>query len=327
MNEQEILDRWAREEPSFRAWAVVVKEEICRELAASLHPNVLDSFLKVEPRPRLKDARSLVDKALYRGKNYEDPYQAITDKAGLRFVVLLTSQIDEVERIICGSTLWTCSKDRDYESERVLRPQEFGYQSVHYVITCDQDRTVDAVAISRGTTCEVQVRTLLQHAHSELTHDSIYKGKKAPTANVSRVVAKTMALIEVVDDFFESVTRDLRDASAPARGNWEVLQAAYVAATSRSGESQASNYLILDAFGSLIPADFRAILDAFLAQNGFVTDIIKERAPRQHLFRQPAILLAYWVVHQSPNRAKEMWPLTADELRPIFGDLGKSMDN
>lgn len=61
----------------------------------------LNNFLKQPATPRIKEKTSLIDKAFHRKeKSYNNPYQEIEDKVGIRFVVLLTSDIDEVCEII-----------------------------------------------------------------------------------------------------------------------------------------------------------------------------------------------------------------------------------
>nr|WP_249804714.1 MULTISPECIES: hypothetical protein [unclassified Bradyrhizobium] len=65
-------------------------------------------------------------------------------------------------------------------------PYEFRYQSVHYIVRSRGDQKLDGQNITAGTPCEVQIRTLLQHAHSELTHDTIYKPSVKGTPAIAR---------------------------------------------------------------------------------------------------------------------------------------------
>jgi ppGpp synthetase/RelA/SpoT-type nucleotidyltranferase len=83
----------------------------------------------------------------------------------------------------------------------------FDYQSVHYVVRAAREMTVGQVVIPAGTPCEIQVRTLLQHAYSEVTHDTIYKSKVEASTETKRSIAKSMALIEASDDYFSEVLR------------------------------------------------------------------------------------------------------------------------
>ena len=327
MNETEIISRWEVDHPVYEVWAQFVCDEICSVVAETIHPQTLGEFLKVPVKPRLKDVKSLVDKALFRLKNYQDPYSDITDKVGIRFVVLLTSDIKKVEQAIFGSSNWSSSKDRDYEEERKAKPMEFAYQSVHYVIRATRDLVIGAITVPAGTPCEIQVRTLLQHAHCELTHDSIYKNKRTASAETQRTVAKSMALIEAADDFFELVMEDLGKATDLERKALAVLSRLYVQRIKLSPEAQKSNILIVDAFSDKLGDDLENDLSKLFQAKPYVLDRVTERAVNQHLYRQPAILLVYLMANGSPAATKERWPLTLDELRPVYRDLGLSIDD
>ncbi|MCE5262970.1 MAG: RelA/SpoT domain-containing protein [Deltaproteobacteria bacterium] len=327
MNEAEIISRWEADKLTYSAWAKFVLDQIYSSVKSAIHPQKIEEFLKIPAIPRLKETKSLVDKALFRNKNYQDPYSDITDKVGVRFVVLLTSDIKKVEKAICGSSDWTSSKDRDYEEERRERPLEFTYQSVHYIVRASRDLSIYETMIPQGTPCEIQVRTLLQHAHSELTHDSIYKPRRAASVEIQRTVAKSMALIEATDDFFERVMEDLGKASEAERKVLTVLERLYAEHVKSIPEGQKSNLLIIDAFSDKSGEDIEGRLNELLRSKPFIVDRVIERAVHEHFYRQPAILLAYLMASSSPSLAKEKWPLTLDELRPVYMDLGLSIDD
>lgn len=327
MKESDIKSRWEFDRPIYEAWAKFVRDEICGVVDSAVRPLTFSELLRIPVTPRLKEIKSLVDKALFRGKNYQDPYAEITDKVGMRFVVLLTSDIKKIEDAISVSTNWYASKDRDYEEERAAKPLEFAYQSVHYVVRASRDLTVNAITIPEGTPCEIQLRTLLQHAHSELTHDSIYKSKRTASHKTQRVIARSMALIETTDDFFEQVVVELGNATEPERNATTVLSRVYSEYVKLVPESQKSNLLIVDAFFDKLNEDIEGSLRDFLQRKPYVIERIAQRASDQHLYRQSAILLIYFMATLSPTVTKERWPLTLDELRPVYGDLGLSIDD
>lgn len=331
MTEDEVRSRWATERSAYQAWGEFVRDKIVARLSDYLSrletPVDINYFLKLPVNPRLKDATSLVDKALFRDKTYADPYGDITDKVGMRFVVLLSSDIRTVEQSILHDDDWEASKDRDYEDERRLRPLEFAYQSLHYVVRAKRDIDCSGIVIPEGAACEVQVRTLLQHAHSELTHDTIYKPKKAASAEIKRTVAKSMALIEAADDFFEIVVKELASASQPVREAIDALSRSYLKHVGIRPEVAKSNVVVLDAFSDKLPANLSARIDTLISDKGYITDRIKSRFDTHHLFRQPAILFAYLMASARPSETKESWPLTSEDLRLVFLDLGVSYDN
>ena len=128
MNESEFLEKWKSEKPTYDAWGRFIVQEINNEL---LKKEVnLNKFLKISVSPRLKDDKSLIDKAFYRNKNYKNPYNDIEDKVGVRYVVLLTEDIKVISQVIKENTHWDFISARDYEEERDKDPYLFTYQSV-----------------------------------------------------------------------------------------------------------------------------------------------------------------------------------------------------
>lgn len=213
MNQQEFAERYTKDLPMYTAYGQYVTELVRGRLAEVVGDSNLPKILKIEPSPRVKELGSILEKAFYRNKAYNDPYMDITDKVGTRFVVLFLEQIKEICDIIESVDSWEASKDRDYEEERQKQPVLFDYQSVHYVVRLNFDVNFAGAKISAGTPCEVQIRTLLQHAYSELTHDTIYKPKTSISPLVHRSIAKSMALIETTGHFFSEVKTELDKAS------------------------------------------------------------------------------------------------------------------
>jgi len=326
VSEQEILERWESEKPQYVAWARLIAREVESRLVSVIAPVTLDYFLKVPMAPRLKANTGLVDKALYRNKQYKNPYEDITDKVGMRYVVLLTPHIkqlcDIIESAECAE-FWTWSKDKDYEADKLAKPLEFSYQSVHYVLRSKAGLSIDGVMLSEGLACEVQLRTLLQHAHSELTHDTLYKPKTTAKPAVKRTVAKSMALIEATDEFFAQAMADLTAADAPQQSILALLAAAYRKGTGLEPGNERSNQLVIDAFIDYLPPNAAVEIEAFLDDKKYVFDRIKAQRSHRQFFNQPAILLAYYLAEKQAARVKEGWPMDDTDLQKVFSDLGK----
>lgn len=329
MKDSELLARWREEKPLYEAWANFISQKIHEALRTSIAPVSLDYFIKIPVKPRLKADSSLVDKALYR-KKYANPYDDLTDKVGMRFVVLLTTDIKEVCKIIengAGQGFWEASKDRDYERERLDKPLEFSYQSVHYVVRAKAGIEHERHKIPEGVSCEVQIRTLLQHAHSELTHDTLYKPKTTAQPEIKRTVAKSMALIEATDEFFEKAIKALDEAARPGRDLLEHLAMLYEKGIKAQPGQELSNQIVIDTCFELAPPTPYKEISDFLKAKGFVLEKIRERAAAKHFFAQPVILLAYYLAHTKPAQLKETWPLDRQDLAIIFSDLGKKFED
>lgn len=328
MTEDELLERWAAEQPIYEAWGQHVVDQILGSLADKVAPVGVDVFVRISPKKRLKEDFSFVEKAFYRkGKAYQDPYAEITDKVGARFVVLLGRDLATVEQAIVECPDWRASKDRDPEREARESPIEFQYKAMHYVVYCLREIDAGGQRIPPGIPCEVQVKTLLQHAYSELTHDTIYKPRVDATPEMQRAAAKSMALIEATNDYFESVVDQVEAATAPERELTLALSAVYRDKIGRVAQPSRIEGLLLDTLFEILPADIVGEITSYLEGHDFIAAIVADRAAARLLYRQPSILLTYFLAAGFGAALKARWPLTEDELRPIFADLGLSFDN
>lgn len=326
MTEDEFLKRWSEERPMYEAWGRFVVASLIDELRPLVAPVSTDVFIRIPVAPRLKSDGSFVTKAFYRTeKHYTDPFDQITDKVGVRFVVLLASQIQTVCRAVEAGRAWEYSKDKDFEEEIAKTPYEFRYQSVHYIVRSRGDQKLDGQNITAGTPCEVQIRTLLQHAHSELTHDTIYKPSVKGTPAMLRAAAKSMALIESTNDYFEELVKEINAEVAANRQLSDELADTYRATVGKSADPTRAEGLLNDAFATFTGEKPLDRLTAFLTEKPYIPNKIAARSAYKHLFRQPSILLAYLAVSTDPIAAVRAWPLTLDEIKPIFSDLGVAL--
>lgn len=209
MNEQELKQAYEARKPILRKYGEYVLETICDELKTRLGSLAkADKFLQIPPLPRVKETDSFLEKALVRKKK-STPLTEITDQVGVRFVVLLLKDISLIGDIINSVDSWSSSKDRDYEQERLEKPDYFAYQSDHYVVTNKNSFDYHEINIPAGISCEIQIRTILQHAYAEMAHQSDYKPSiKLPSEEqkqIKRSLAKGSALIETADDVFKEI--------------------------------------------------------------------------------------------------------------------------
>lgn len=325
--ESDFLDRWAAEKSAYEAWGRLISTAVQRELAPLIAPVPVGYFLRVAVAPRAKEDLKLVEKAFYRNKNYGDPYVDITDKIGTRFVVLLGSDIRTVEQALTSIPGWTLSKDRDYEEEQKRNPLVFDYAAVHFVVRPDDDVDFEGIQIPRNTPCEVQIKTLLQHAYSELTHDTIYKPQIAATHDMQRNAAKAMALLEATNDYFEKVSKNVSTTLASVRKMTADLSAIYRDIIGFEPKPTVLEGMLLSAYEAVAGEDHMATLRLFIEENPFVAGRIKAHvAERNPIFSQPSVLLAYYAVYQSVRKATSVWPLTPREMEPLLNDLGESVN-
>lgn len=324
MNENDFKDLWAIEKHIYCAWGDFVVNKITQALEGK--GKILDSFLKTPAKFRLKDDSSLIDKAFYRpGKSYSDPYNQIEDKVGARFIVLLLDDIKEICEIVENSDDWFFDACKHFDEDKEKSPLLFTYQSVHYILRPTNDLNSKGITIPASTPCEVQIRTLLQHAHAELTHDAIYKAKRAVQPKVHRTVAKSMALIETTDDFFTEVTRQLNHGPLETYGIIERLDGLYFSLTRTKSHNQKSSIVVWDAFEQFISDTLADDIQSFLNENQVISDIIKKRYTENSFYQQSTALFIYWLLKKRKRRLLSDWPLPRSLLEPFAVDFGVSI--
>lgn len=325
--ESEFLARWSQDKSAHMAWGRLISSTVQARLIPLIEPVQPGYFLKTAVAPRLKDDQKLVEKAFYRKKDYTDPYVDITDKVGVRFVVLLGSDVRKVEEALVSIEGWTFSKDRDYEEEQRGNPLKFDYAAVHFIVRPKEAAEHDGVEIPADTSCEVQIKTLLQHAYSELTHDTIYKPQIEATHIMQRNAAKAMALLEATNDYFEKVASDFDTALASVRKMTTQLTTVYRDVIGFDPKPTVIEGLLLSAYETAASSDIVVELESFLAENDFIPERIRAHVHDQNpIFVQPSVLLVYLAVSKSLRRAVAAWPLTEKEMEPLLNDLGESMN-
>lgn len=325
MNENNFLDQWEEEKPMYKAWGDFILSEISNKLEET---NIfVDSFFKNTPQVRLKDNKSIIDKAFYRDKQYASPYVEIEDKVGLRFVVLLLEEIETVTQIIESSDKWACEKSRHFEIEREESPLLFTYQSVHYIVKSKIDINYPnlGLLIKAETPCEIQIRTLLQHAYAELTHNSVYKRKTRVEPQIQRTIAKSMALIETTDDFFSDVSIKLNSNiydTLDFQGQLDELYIKYVD-SNYSNKPQKLATVILDEFQELISSDTIQKIEILL-QEIDISAVIKDK--QELIYRQSIVIFVFYLIKRRTRQAFNNWPLDRKIIEKLATNIGVSLD-
>jgi ppGpp synthetase/RelA/SpoT-type nucleotidyltranferase len=157
---------------------------------------------------RAKSADSFVEKAkkcdVDGVQKYTDPFRQITDLAGVRLICFLKRDVDP----ICDMIL-NVFKSENVEDvgDRVFQKGRFGYQSKHILVNLPKSTYLPHCDYIDEVICEIQVRTLLQHAWAEMEHDIQYKGESVPDLLRKRFVALA-GLLEIADGEFERIQKD-----------------------------------------------------------------------------------------------------------------------
>lgn len=154
---------------------------------------------------RVKSTDSLRGKLARPDKNYRELWD-VTDLLGVRVILYFE---DEVERAadLLESRL-ELSLEHSIDKRRRADASSFGYRSVHYVGRVDA-RTAAALGLPSGACCEVQVRTMLEHAWAEIEHDLGYKSREAVPIVAKRRLNRLAGLLELCDQEFVAIRDDL----------------------------------------------------------------------------------------------------------------------
>ena len=155
-----------------------------------------------------------------------DPLVRMTDLCGGRVITQTAQEVEQIGSFIkeAFDVDWPNSED----ASRRLKPTEFGYRSVHYIVQVNPAK-LKAVGIQipvprslLGPVCpegnhptrlkaEIQVRTLLEHASADIGHDTLYKtGMKVPDP-IQRQFAALAAVLEGADREFDRLLASLND--------------------------------------------------------------------------------------------------------------------
>ena len=171
-----------------------------------------DATAIVQTRP--KSISSFAEKIVRKWPKYHDPLNQLTDLCGGRVITHTQSQVQSVCQLIEEHFLIDWGNSVDVKQR--LKPSEFGYLSVHYII---QFKPGDALEKEFGTRipgevlglkAEIQVRTILEHAWANLYHEWVYKNEFKVPGKLDREMAGIAARLEAADNSFSGVQEALK---------------------------------------------------------------------------------------------------------------------
>ncbi len=223
-------------------------EEYARSLSDLIERILKNAGIKVHSVSyRTKEQSSFAGKLRRPEKNY-GRLEEITDLAGIRIITFFAEDVDYVAEVL--SREFGVDEQASVDKRVYSDPHRFGYLSLHYVLSIDGNRADLAEYRSfSGLKCEVQVRSILQHAWAEIEHDLGYKSETAVPAELRRRFARISGLLELADDEFiaikkefvrygEEVQERIRTAPAQVKLDLASLRALYSEASAISSLDQ-----------------------------------------------------------------------------------------
>ncbi len=151
---------------------------------------------------RLKAEESLRRKIARPDKTYRRLWD-VTDVVGVRVSTYFEDAIEDVARLV--EERFTVDYRHSTDKLRFTDHGRFGYRSMHYVCAFPA-----ADAPHPDARFEIQIRTALQHAWAEVEHDLGYKANDAVPELIRRRFSRIASLLEIADQEFVSIRRDLR---------------------------------------------------------------------------------------------------------------------
>jgi putative GTP pyrophosphokinase len=326
MTPSEMRQAFIDRRPMLLALGNAVVDRISSKLQEVIGQHSLDYFLKIPPKPRVKDADSFMEKTARPGKTYANPLEDITDQVGCRFVVLREDQRQIVNNVIRNLAGWDLSKDRDVELQRLSDPHHFDYVSDHWVIRPRVTFVFQEVEIPATMPCEIQVRTLLQHAYAELAHSATYKPSFTACLDVRRKIGRGAALVETTDSVFVEVgtmidaATKVTESLLQGAGDWYT---ANVTGGTMSNPFTPLAYRILESYSFAFTGESWATIEVRFRSKPWLANHIRDHI-QSPLYTEPVILIVFYLVEKLGQQMPENWILPKDYLSPVFTALAIS---
>lgn len=187
-------ERWKRERPSYEEAGIAVEMEI-RNAATR-------AGIKCETSSRTKTPSEFQKKALKKANEgyLLDPWAKITDKAGVRIIVNLESQVDQLLEILKSSTKLLLGEPED---TRMGDPKLLRYRGLHVQVSSIEYPEHE---------CELQIRTAAQDLWmSVVSHRLLYKPLIDIPFSIQRPLYRLVSLIELFDGEVERAMNEIRN--------------------------------------------------------------------------------------------------------------------
>lgn len=325
-DEEKLRNQFRLITPELYNWGKYVDEKL-NAYTSKLYPEIKE-IVQIPANNRVKDVESFISKALYRDKNYQNPLLDITDKVGTRLVLLCNEAVERISNFIesKNGVYWNIKeKSQDISKIRNENPEVFTYQSDHFIVKpCASYKSSEDI---NYLTCEIQIRTILQHAYSEVSHAFVYKKQeKAATATV-RKLAASMAFIEEADNKFDNIFKMKQSGEDiklslidKVKNEYKKLNISY---TNDKLDFDVL-YLFLNLFDSEKIKEMNSCIVDFIKNNNASIKLGINSNKDSFLFSQPTVLLALFSFNRWQLFIKNNWPFTYNSLLKVVETLGYS---
>ncbi len=156
---------------------------------------------------RVKGRSNLAEKVSRLGKDYT-ALSDVTDVVGVRVITHFEDDVDRIAAVVQRE--FEVDGAKSIDKRKALDPDRFGYISVHFICSLRKDRAELAeYRAFAGMCCEIQIRSILQHAWAEIEHDLGYKSGSPIPSPIRRRFSRLAGLLEIGDSEFAQIRDDL----------------------------------------------------------------------------------------------------------------------
>jgi len=178
-------------------------QQLCNEVEYIMRKHIAQKGIEIAYTTlRAKTLNSFLDK-LSR-KSYENPFEEVTDLAGVRVVCLYRSDLAQLEEIVSNEFRVV----EKFDKLRNMSPNEFGYGAIHYVVQLGKRARGARYDDLKDLLCEIQLRTVLQDAWAIIDHHLVYKQESDVPSVLLRKLNGLSGLFETADDSFDSIRNE-----------------------------------------------------------------------------------------------------------------------
>lgn len=199
---QKLLEQYKTLRPLYEEIAEVIPEKIKEFFAES-------GVVVAAIEHRVKEEKSLAGKLMLKGGKYQSIYD-ITDIVGMRVITFYIDDVDKVASVL--ERMFDIDWDNSIDKRKAHEIDSFGYLSLHYICRIPESAYTDPKHPELNKIrFEIQMRTLLQHAWSNMNHDTGYKsGVEIPRVYM-RDMSRLAGMLELIDDEFSRIRREITD--------------------------------------------------------------------------------------------------------------------
>lgn len=322
-NEQKVKEDFIALCPELEKWGKHVDTVLCEFLKDAFSSC---EHVQMKPSHRIKTLESYCEKVLIR-KPKKHPLLETTDKVGTRVVLLDTTDVNKVCKFIEQCEDWNVY-DHAKSIDQIIseHPEEFAYLSEHYIVKPKQNYSAECEIDL--LTCEIQVRTILQHAYAEISHDTMYKKDVSLNSQYKRMLASSMAFLEAADKNFVQIYSGMEENNDYRIKLQNHLITAYKTVITDYNESTYNVETTLPLANLLEESaliELNDNLDGFMQQNAeLVKSAIISYKDDDILFCHPVIVMALYMILNNPNMLIENWPYNFDSLVHVVKGMGVS---